>query len=392
MRILFLSRWFPSPPDNGSKLRVYNLLRGLGERHEVTLITFVDPGDVDPDPSELDAFCRRTTIVPWKPFEPRSRSARAALFALRPRSAVATYSAEMERRIREALVRHRFDLVIASQQDMAAYGQCFAGLPALLEEVELGVLHEQYAHARGWWPRLRYRLTWIKHRRYLGRLLRCFRACTVVSEAERRLLLAAVPRAPHVEIVPNCVRLEDYAHVRATPQRGQLIFTGSFRYQPNHDAMLWFLGEVFPRLVRRISGVRLVITGDHAGRPLPPADNVVLTGRVADVRPWIASSWASLAPIRTGGGTRLKILEAMSLGTPVIATSKGVEGIDARTGYHLLVADSPAEYAAAVAEVLENPTLRAALARRALDLVAEHYDWAVVLPRFLELAERVART
>lgn len=392
MRILFLSRWFPSPPDNGSKLRVYNLLRGLAERHEVTLISFADPGDVDPNPSELRRFCRLTTIVPWKPFEPRSRSARAALMALRPRSAVATYSTEMEHRIRAALASHRFDLVIASQQDMAAYGRCLAGLPALLEEVELGVLHEQYAHAPGWWPRLRYRLTWIKHRKYLGRLLRFFRACTVVSEAERRLLLAAVPRVPHVEIVPNCVRLADYADVRATPEPGRLIFTGSFRYRPNHDAMLWFLGEVYPALTRRFSGIRLVITGDHAGRPLPPADNVLLTGRVADVRPWIASSWASLAPIRTGGGTRLKILEAMSLGTPVIATSKGVEGIDAQHGRHLLVADSPAEYAAAVAAVLEDPRLRSALTRRALDLVAARYDWAVVLPRFLDLVERVART
>lgn len=392
MRILFLSRWFPCPPDNGSKLRVYNLLRGLAERHEVTLISFADPGEVASSPSELNGFCRQTTAVPWKPFEPRSRSARAALLAFRPRSAVATYSLEMERRIREALARHPIDLVIASQQDMAAYGKCFAGLPALLEEVELGVLYEQYTRARGWWPRLRYRLTWIKHRRYLARLLRFFRACTVVSETERRLVLGAVPRAPHVEIIPNCVRLADYAHVRETPEPGRLIFTGSFRYPPNHDAMLWFLGEVFPKLASRVPRLRLVITGDHAGRPLPRAENVTLTGRVADVRPWIASSWASLAPIRIGGGTRLKILEAMSLGTPVIATSKGIEGIDAQHGRHLLVADSPDEYAAAAADILEDPRLRSTLARRAFDLVAERYDWAVVLPRFLELVERVART
>lgn len=392
MRILFLSRWFPCPPDNGSKLRVYNLLRALGERHEVTLISFVDPGDVEPVPSQLHPFCRQTMMVPWKRFQPRSWSALAAFFAPRPRSAIATYSPEMERCIRRTLAQLPFDLVIASQQDMGAYGHCFAGLPAMLEEVELGVLHEQYAHARGLWPRLRYRLTWIKHRRYLARLVRSFRACTVVSEKERRLLLEAVPRVPHIEVVPNCVRLADYADVRETPRPGRLIFTGSFRYRPNHEAMLWFLGEVLPRLAQRAPGLQLVITGDHAGHSLPPGGNVLLTGRVADVRPWIASSWASLAPVRTGGGTRLKILEAMSLGTPVIATSKGAEGIEAEPGRHLLVADTPDEYADAVARILADPHLRSELARHALDLVAERYDCAATLPRFLELAERVART
>jgi glycosyltransferase involved in cell wall biosynthesis len=135
----------------------------------------------------------------------------------------------------------------------------------------------------------------------------------------------------------------------------------------------------------------VTITGDHADLPLPPADNLALTGFVDDVRPLIASAWVSLVPIRVGGGTRLKILEAMALGTPVVATSKGTEGLDAKHGEHLLIADSPEAFAEAVIRLLQEPGLRRRLADKAYQLVQERYDLAALIPRFLDLVERVAQ-
>jgi glycosyltransferase involved in cell wall biosynthesis len=162
---------------------------------------------------------------------------------------------------------------------------------------------------------------------------------------------------------------------------------------PNDDAMVWFLREIFPRVQAKLPALRLTITGDHGNRPLPPspAGKVTLTGFVDDVRPLIAQSYISLAPIRFGGGTRLKILEAMALRTPVVATSKGAEGLDVEHNEHLLIADTPQAHAEAILRLLQEPGLRQRLADKAYQLIRQKYDWSVVTPRFLELVERVGR-
>ncbi len=134
------------------------------------------------------------------------------------------------------------------------------------------------------------------------------------------------------------------------------------------------------------------MTGDPGGRSLQSIAGVQLTGYVEDVRPLIASADVSVVPLRLGGGTRLKVLEAMALGTPVASTRKGAEGLDVEAGRHLLVADEPSDFAVAVVRLLAERALRDRLASHALQLVSEKYDWPVLLPRFVALVERVAQT
>jgi glycosyltransferase involved in cell wall biosynthesis len=392
MKILFLSGWFPYPPNNGAKLRIYNLLRGLAPHHQVTLLAFADQPDVNPEVSELHSLCDRIQVIPWKPYDPNSRRARLGFLSLTPSSVVDTYSLEMEGRIREELSSGEYDLVIASQWAMASYGACFTKVPALFEEVEVGVPYQQYAGATSLWHRFRFGLTWAKQRIYLRRLLHSYRACTVVSEPERALLSSAVPGYQAIEVIPNCISLADYRGINGDRQRNTLIFTGPFGYLANYEAMTWFLEEVYPRVQAQVPDVRLIVTGDHANLPLPAADNLTLTGFVDDVRPLIHSASISLAPIRVGGGTRLKILEAMALHTPVVSTTKGAEGLDVQDGKDLLIADSPAEFADAVLRLLGDPGFGRALAEKGHQLVRERYDWPAVMPEFLDLLERVART
>jgi glycosyltransferase involved in cell wall biosynthesis len=184
--------------------------------------------------------------------------------------------------------------------------------------------------------------------------------------------------------------LADYADVAEKVQPNTLIFTGSFSYLPNYEAMFWFLHDIYPQVQQQIPDVCLQITGNHGNRPLPTTKNVYLTGYVDDVRPLIARSWASIVPLRTGGGTRLKILEAMALGTPVIATAKGAQGIEAEPGKHLLIADTPQAFAEAIIELLQSPSLCQQLAANAYNLIQEKYDWVKVMPRFLNLVEHIA--
>jgi len=261
-------------------------------------------------------------------------------------------------------------------------------VPALFEELEVGLFHDEALHAEGLFKRIRLSLTWFKLRTYLSHLLKSFRSCTVVSEQECRLFLANFPEhREKVTVVPNCVHSTEYERLNVEPVSNQLVFTGPFRYRANYEAMRWFLGDVFPKILSQIPEVRLLITGDHANLPLPSFRNVTLTGYVEDIKSLIASSWISIAPLLSGGGTRLKILEAMAIGTPVIATSKGAEGLDSMPGKHLLLADSADSFADQVVNVLRNRELRDRLAVNGKQLVKEKYNWEAVLPRFLNAIE-----
>lgn len=389
MNILFLSRWFPYPATNGSKLRIYNLLRGLGAAHRITLVSFYEPAEGAPDAAGLSGLCQRVETVPWREYQPSSLRSLLGLLNPNPRSVVDTFSSQMAEKIRAVLRQGSFDLVIASQTDMAAYQPYFGSVPALLEEVETGIIYQEYQQAAGL-SHLRSGLTWWKQRRYLRRLLPRFAACTVVSAQEAALIRDAAPAVRRVEVIPNGFDLQAARQVQGVPQPDTLIYCGSFRYFANHEAMLWFVNEVFPLVRAQIPSARLTITGDTAGRDFPVVEGVQLAGHVLDVRLLVASAWLSLAPLRVGGGTRLKILESFALRTPVVATTKGAEGLAALSGQHLLIADDPVDFAEQVVSLLKDSHLRQSLAEQAFRLVEEQYDWAVILPRFLALVDSAA--
>jgi glycosyltransferase involved in cell wall biosynthesis len=391
MNILFLSRWFPFPANNGSKLRVMGLLRGLAEHHDVTLLSFIDQLEVSLDATELRSICAEVHVVPWQEFNPQSWRARLGLFSWRPRFLIDTHSSEMANLIRSLISSNKYDLVIASQLSMASYLSGFGGIPAIFEELELGQFHDKIALAGGYLKRLRFSLTWFKLRIYLARLLDGFRLCTVASEQEYNSLTKIFPRhKKKIATIPNCIQFEDYQGLEVSPVVNQLVYSGSFRFYANYEAMQWFVTEVFPIILEQIPDVRLLITGDHAGLPLPSFSNILQTGYVDDIKPVIASSSISLAPLLQGGGTRLKILEAMALGTPVVATSKGAEGLGAVSGEHLLIADSPEDFAHRVIQLLKNPILHDHISKNGKRFVKEKYNWETAMPHFLQLVERAA--
>jgi glycosyltransferase involved in cell wall biosynthesis len=400
MRILFLSRWYPFPANNGSKLRIYNLLQGLKQCHDVTLLSFAEPAEVQrskEDQNQQDNQARtkaakrdQVHVIPWQPFDPRRTRTRFGYFSPTPRSVIDTYSAEMACALRQLLSAHPIDLVIASQFDMAVYSPTFRHLPAIFEEVESGVLYERFQGATSALQRMRHGLTWMKHRRFLAALLANFQLCTVASPQEKQILLDCVHPKQRVEVVPNSVDVQSYRNVRPVKQANTIIFTGAFSFVPNYAAMQWFVGEVFPLVKAQVPNTQLVITGDHANKPLPAGEGVTLAGYVDDVQTMVASATVSIAPLQTGGGTRLKILEAMALRTPVVATTKGAEGLEAVSGQHLLIADRAEEFAAAIISLLRSTELQNKVADQGYRLVSAKYDTAVVVPSFLNLVGQFA--
>lgn len=390
MKILFLSRWFPYPVNNGSKVRIYNLLRGLSRHHDVTLLSFVDQTGGRPEAPEILSLCSDIVVVPWKEFEPGRWQARLGFLSLKPRSVIDTFSPEMAGAITTASKGHKFDLVIASQLQMAAYYPYFQGIPALFEELEIGLFHDRAFSPDGK-IRLRHALTWFKYRLYLSRLFEGFRSFTVVSETERGLVARNFPHPKnHIEVLPNCIDVREYSKKGVEQKANTIIFTGPFKYRVNYEAMLWFVGEVFPLVLKQIPDAKLVITGDHENLPLPSSQNISLAGFVEDIKSLIASSTVAIAPLQSGGGTRLKILEAMAIGTPVVATSKGAEGLDAKTGEHLLVTDEPKMFATYVINLIQDRALHEKISVNATALVAEQYDCSKVMLKFFSLIKEIA--
>ena len=386
MRILFLSAWFPYPADNGSKLRIFNLLSGLSAQHEITLLSFVD----DPGKAQvngLQEICDSVRAIPNKEYNAHSRRALLGFLGRKPRVLADRYVPEMNDMIQEELSSGTYQLVVASQTYMADYLVHNSQIPAIFEEVEVGVFTDAVRSGDNWFHQSRQQLTLTKLQSYLRTLLPRFSMSTVVSEKEKELLQSLVPGYPAIEVIPNGINLDAYTDIDVEPQPGKLVFTGSLTFSPNYQGMQWFTSRVLPQIIEAYPEVKLTITGKTDGINLPGGKHVQLAGYIDDVRPMIASSWASIAPIFSGGGTRLKILEAFGLRTPVIATSKGAEGLDVEHEKHILIADSEDEFVKETIRLLNDADLRQELIDNAFQLVSEEHDWKVIMPRFLSLIE-----
>ncbi len=396
MNLLFLSAWFPYPPDNGSKLRVYHLLRALGARHQVTLMSLAfdtaDPGGVD----DVPCFCARVQAIQRNPFK-RGRVVTALrFFSMSP--VVVRPLPEMARAVHDVLDQNTFDLAIASTEVMASYAlKTPPGTARVLEEHNSMSrwIWERYQEQTSVLQRLRCWASWQKIRWYEDWLFRRFDLCTMVSEMDRRYSVEMLPgNRGSVEMVPNGVDCEHNRPGLVRPTPHTLIFNGALTYSANYDAMRYFLAEVYPCIQQQVPNVSLTITGSTVGVDLAGLrldSSVRLSGYVGDVRLLVAGAWACVVPLRQGGGTRLKVLEAMALGTPVVSTSKAVEGLDVIPDEHVLVADEPAEFARQVLRLLGDADLRVRLAASGRHLMEEKYNWEQIGAHFADLCEAVVR-
>jgi glycosyltransferase involved in cell wall biosynthesis len=392
MHILFLSSWYPFPPDNGSRIRAFNLVKQLSRHHDITLLSFVR-GPVSKERlAGMESYCRSAHAVPYREFSPNRLKALIGFFSTRPRSVVDTYSREMHVLVEEVSAHDSFDVVMASQLGAAPYALLLAQRPRVFEEVELAVLHEQFSQQRNLISVARYGLTWWKLSRFIARLLPEFEGCTVVSERERDLVTRIVPAYDSLAVVPNGVDLEANSGDFGVPKPNTLIYPGALTYSANFGAMEFFLRDIFPLVRAQCPNASLRITGRYDGVPierLPLGNGVELTGYLEDIRPAVAQSWACVVPLRVGGGTRLKILEAMALGTPVIATSKGAEGLDVTHGDDILIADDPDDFGQAVVRLFRDEALRARLSANGRRLAEERYSWETCARQLEQLLRQV---
>jgi glycosyltransferase involved in cell wall biosynthesis len=387
MRVLWVKVGGLWPLTTGGRLRSYHLVSELARRHEVRVLTTHGPGD---DPEGLARNLAHCAEVRSLPYEiPRLGTARFAMALMR--SWPSAMPADMWKCRVEALRAEVRALLAGGAADIcvADFLHAASNVPMngrrvptvfFAHNVEFQIWKRLREHAGTPWRRALLEIEWRKMRRYEVDVCRRAALTLAVSDLDRDLLSQAAPGAA-VASIPTGV---DTAYFRPDPARERphhLVFTGAMDWYPNEDGILHFLAETLPRIRAAVPGTTLAIVGRNPTPRLREAARQAgaeITGTVDDVRPHVLAGAVSIVPLRIGGGTRLKIFEALAMGRAVVSTRVGAEGLPLDHGRHFLQADDPAAFAAAVVDLLRHGGKRRALGRAGRALVDEHYSWAQV--------------
>ena len=382
MKILFLSPRQCWPTRSGAKLREYHLLRALSHSAEVDYAYFMDPGSAPLTRAELPD-CREIIPVP-KPGAYTTGQKLLGLTGKWPLPILNYTSAPMMDTVRGLLTANRYDFIHIDSFHMTRY----------TEETKVRVVcnwHNieseamlRFSRTVGTGPKSWYaRLTAGKMERLERSMLLHDFAHVVCSERERTQLWDIAPRA-RIAVVENGVDTAYFGALRRQAQGSRkLVFVGSMDYFPNVEAAVSFANNIWPMVRSRIPGVELAVVGANPTpevQALASVPGIRVTGTVPDVRPYYGDALAAIVPLRTGGGTRLKILEAMAAGTPVVSTPLGAEGLAVTPDSDILIAnpDDGPTWVNHLERLTAEPELSLSLAEAGLDLVKTRYDWAIL--------------
>lgn len=395
--LLFLAHRIPYPPNKGDKIRSFHILRHLSRSHRVLLGCFFDDAADAAHVPALGEWCAEVHALPLRPARARLASLRG-LFTGEPLTLPYYRDPEMAAWVRDHL-RAGVDRIVVFSSAMAQYlsaDDC-ARRRVLVDFVDVDSdKWRQYA------PGCRFPMN-LLYRREAGRLLAFERelaaradAAVFVSEEEAALFRRLAPEAAgSVYGIDNGVDTDYFSPDRSYPNpyaegERHLVFTGAMDYRANVDAVCWFAEQVFPRILARAPEARFTIVG---ARPAPAVQRlgrhagVTVTGTVPDVRPWQAHAAVAVAPLRIARGVQNKVLEAMAMGLPVVATPQAIDGLRADAGIVGQVSEKPEELAERTVQLLSDPAGARRLGEAGRRHVIAAYDWADHMDRFVDLLD-----
>ncbi|MFH2057172.1 MAG: glycosyltransferase family 4 protein [bacterium] len=384
MKILWIKSDFPLPADTGGKIRTKNLLFELAKQAEVSFLSYVP---LDLDQTTIDQM-RDAGIEPIgiERAEEKKSGLRFwlrvlfGLFSTRPYVARKYATARFKQRLAQLLASRGYDVVVCDFLEMAWCAPLLRDIPSVLFEhnVETVIWRRHAQVARN--PLKKLYLIYEQRRmanfeRWAGAQ---FDLVLTVSAEDGELLRESFGVSMFLTI-PTGVDIGYFQPIKDTEHDNHLVLSGSMDWMPNIDAFWWFYREIYPKIKAEIPEVTLSVVGRRPPeeiRAVTAGDvSVSVTGTVPDVRPHVAAGQLFLVPLRVGGGTRIKIYEALAMGKCVVATSIGAEGLPLTDGEHLVLADTAAEFAAAIRDLLQDDKKRNRIASAGLRLVRERYSW-----------------
>jgi sugar transferase (PEP-CTERM/EpsH1 system associated) len=388
MKILIISHFVPYPPHGGALQRNFNLLKEVSKKNEIHLLTFTQkillPDEIKLQDSirALKNYCNYIKVLKISTDFSKIRWILLLffnLFSLTPYSVWRFKSKAMVREIENQLEGSCFDLVQIDTIALAQYAGIAPCLPKVLvhQNVESALLLRRSINEKNPLIRLYLFLQGKKLRRYERRITPTFGLNITVSELDRTEFKKYIPQI-RIEVIPNGTDIE-YFKPTESVEPNDIIFVGGLTWYPNKDAMLYFCREIFPIIKEKLSGVRMNIVGRYPPREIQKLSandkDINLVGYADDVRPHIAKAGVYVVPIRVGGGTRLKILDAMAMGKAILSTSVGAEGLEVAEGKDILVANEPEDFANKAVKILTTPALRRYLEKNARETVVKRYAW-----------------
>ncbi len=402
MKILVLTPQLPYPPHQGTTLRNYNLLKRLAQRHSIDLFSLLAPDD-DPTVPALREITRHLITAP-QPQRSQVQRLRGLLFSLLPDMALRLWSPSALVRLQQHIRRHPPDILQVEGIEMAPYWLALRPHVALPPVIYDAHNAEALLQRRAFLADVRRPRRWIaaaysavqtlKLQRYERHIVQAAAGIAAVSQGDAAALQQlAAPHTPPIQVVSNGVDLAAYsphtAHPNPYPAPGpHLVFTGKMDFRPNVDGVLWFADHVLPLLLGNFPQLHFWIVGKNPHTRLERLSthpHITITGTVPDIQPYIAHADVYVAPLLAGGGTRLKILEALAMAKPIVSTRLGADGIDVDDGEHLALADSPAAFAQRCRDLLRQRQAASAMGRRGRVLVEMRYNWDRIVPRMEEL-------
>ncbi len=390
MKILMVIPISPVPTYFGAAIRVKYLLRKLASEHDVTVVTFGTPDQRELFMLEFGDLVDDLYLLPQPWSRKYKRMAQiCSIFSSRSYFFMSGYSRQMQKKIIELMSTRDFDVVHTEFPFMSQYhfpGDAIRVLDAHNVEYEnfrrMALKHRSLL--RKWFYHMEYRKVYREE-------VAMFRKQDILmatSKEDIAIIKRDVDDVP-AYVIPNGVDTSFFSPHDWQPEQYSLVFTGMMGYTPNDDGMLWFLDEIFPLVLKELPNTKINIVGNQPSDELRrhQSENVIVTGFVDDVRPYVWNSSVFVVPLRMGSGTRLKVVEALAMNKPVVSTSIGCEGIEVEHGNTILIHDDPSEFAGAVVDLLKNRELCLRLVEKGYKLVTSVYDWTVIGDRMLEVYE-----
>jgi glycosyltransferase involved in cell wall biosynthesis len=382
MRVLLLTQVLPYPPDSGPKVKTYYVLKYLAEQHDVTLVSFVRDSDKPEYIQHLESLCERVIPVPISRSPVRDlRFLGESLLNGQPWMMLRDERPEMRQVLKELAATTHFDVVHADQLNMGQYALPFTNSRKVLDlHNALWVLYKRLAETLPLTKPMKYILMrdWQLLKRYEGKMCHTFDAVTAVTEEDRRWLVEAGAR-DDMTVIPIAIDTDEQAQINRQPKGPHIVHIGTMYWPPNIDGITWFLDEIYPRIKAQVPDVRCTLIGAR-----PPASiterattdpSLTVTGYVEDPLPYLADSSMMVVPLRAGGGMRVKILNALSQGIPMVSTTVGCEGINVTNGQDILVADDPQAFADASVRLLRDAELNRCITENGRRTAVETYDY-----------------